>query len=326
MHTSGVGIDERVNEHCRRHGLLPSGAGVLAMVSGGADSTCLMHLLPRLHDGPVHVLVVDHGLRAAASDEADGVVVAAEGLGLTVYRVALGLDAGPAAMERARDARLAIAEEIRCREGLDLVATGHTRTDHAETIIFRIARGTGRTGALGIAPRRDALIRPLLTLSRHETREWCELAGVSFTDDPTNEDLATARARVRHGAMPALSRVHPAAEAHLARLADLLRDESEVIDAAASSAWDRCARDGGLGARDLAAEPAALARLRGRRLLAESGRPSDALGSGPVERVRARAARGRGRDEIPGGVAVFERGVLVVSPRVTDAGGIGAAA
>ena len=230
----------------------------------------------------------------------------------------------------ARDGTPCRAEDLQilqgAQQGLDLVATGHTRTDHAETIIFRIARGTGRTGALGIAPRRDALIRPLLTLSRHETREWCELAGVSFTDDPTNEDLATARARVRHGAMPALSRVHPAAEAHLARLADLLRDESEVIDAAASSAWDRCARDGGLGARDLAAEPAALARLLVRRLIAESGLPSDALGSGPVERVRARAARGRGRDEIPGGVAVIERGVLVVSPRVTDAGGIGAAA
>ncbi len=309
-----MSIEQRVIDHCARHDLLPPGAGVLALVSGGADSTCLMHLLARVHDGPVHVLVVDHGLRPAAADEAAAVVVAAEDLGLTAHRVDLGLEPGPAAMERARDARLAAAEEIRRREGLDVVATGHTRTDHAETVIFRIARGTGRTGALGIAPRRDALVRPLLCLSRHETRAWCDDHGVAFADDPTNEDLATARARVRHGAMPALADVHPAAEAHLARLADLLRDEGEVLARAADEAWQRCARPGGLSARDLAREPVALGRILVRRLISEAGLPSDALGSEPVERVRARAARGRGRDEIPGGVATVARGVLSVAP------------
>ena len=142
-------IDDRVNDHAARHGLLPPGAGVLALVSGGADSTCLMHLLARLHDGQVQVLVVDHGLRPAAADEAAGVVGAAEGLGLTAHRINLNLEPGPAAMERARDARLAAAEDLRRREGLDVIATGHTRTDHAETVIFRIARGTGRTGGTG---------------------------------------------------------------------------------------------------------------------------------------------------------------------------------
>ncbi len=307
-------IEDRIVEHCHRHGLLPPGAGVLALVSGGADSTCLMHVLAHVHDGPVHVLVVDHGLRSASATEADVVVAAAEGLGLTAHRVALGLAPGPAAMERARDARLASAEEIRLREGLDLVATGHTRTDHAETVIFRIARGTGRTGALGIAPRRDALVRPLLCLSRHETRGWCVDRDIPFADDPTNEDRATARARVRHGAMPALVEVHPAAEAHLARLADLLRDEGEVLAAAADAAWDRCARGDGLGAPELASEPVALARILVRRLIVEAALPSDALGSEPVERVRARAARGRGRDQIPGGMATITRGVLRITP------------
>ena len=316
-------IEDRVNDHAARHQLLPSGAGVLALVSGGADSTCLMHLLARMHDGPVQVLVVDHGLRSAAADEAAAVVAAAEGLGLTAHRINLDLAPGPAAMERARDARLAAAEDLRRSEGLDVIATGHTRTDHAETVIFRIARGTGRTGALGIAPRRDAIVRPLLCLSRHETRAWCEAHAIAFVDDPTNDDRATARARVRHGAMPALTDVHPAAEAHLARLADLLRDEGEVLAAAADAAWDRCSRPGGLSARHLAAEPVALARLLVRRLITDAGLPSDALGAEPVERVRARATRGRGRDQIPGGVASITRGVLSVRPHAAD---IGAAA
>jgi len=318
-----VTIEDRVIDYAARHDLLPTGCGVLALVSGGADSTCLMHLLSRLHDGPVQVLVVDHGLRPAAADEATAVVAAAEGLGLTAHRVDLGLAPGSGAMERARDARLAAAEEIRRREGLDVIATGHTRTDHAETVIFRIARGTGRTGALGIAPRRDTIVRPLLCLSRHETRDWCDAHATAFFDDPTNDDRATARARVRHGAMPALTDVHPAAEAHLARLADLLRDEGEVLAAAADAAWDRCSRPGGLSARHVAAEPVALARLLVRRLITEAGLPSDALGAEPVERVRARAARGRGRDEIPGGVASITRGVLSVHPHAV---GLGAAA
>lgn len=312
-----MSIEQRITEYCTRHELLPPGTGVLALVSGGADSTCLMHVLARVHTGPVHVLVVDHGLRPAASVEAAAVVAAAEGLGLTAHRVDLHLASGAGAMERARDARLAAAEEIRRREGLDVVATGHTRTDHAETVIFRIARGTGRTGALGIAPRRDAIVRPLLCLSRHETRAWCDDHGVAFVDDPTNDDRATARARVRHGAMPALTDVHPAAEAHLARLADLLRDEGEVIAAAADAAWARCSRPGGVSVRHLCTEPAALARLLVRRLITEAGLPSDALGSEPVERVRARAARGRGRDQIPGGVATITRGVLSVTPHAT---------
>lgn len=308
-------IEERVRAYCARHGLLPGGQGVLLMVSGGADSTCLMHVVLRIHDGPVHVLAVDHGLRAASAGEAQDVADAARALGLTAHVEALGLAAGPATLERARDARLAAAERVRVREGLDAIATGHTLTDNAETILFRAARGTGRTGALGIAPRRDRLVRPLLGLTRDEVRDWCITSGITFVDDPSNDDPSTARARVRHGLVPALEAVHPSAQRNLARLADLLADEAAVVDAAADAAWHRTARGAGLDAAALAREPVAIARLLARRLLAAAGLPAAAGGSAAVDEVLARAAVGSGMSEVPGGIVAVDSGVLVAEAR-----------
>ena len=320
MHTAGVSIDDRVRAYCHRHGLLQPGAGVLALVSGGADSTCLMHQLAQWHDGPVQVLAIDHGFRAESAAEALSVAHAASALGLTAHVEHLGLVGGSAAMERARDARLAVAERVREREGLDVIATGHTRSDHVETILFRAARGTGRTGALGIAPRRGRLVRPLLGVSRDDTRAWCATRGIPVVDDPTNADVRTARARVRHGVLPALEAVHPSAEAHLARLADLLADEAAVIDVAIGAAWARHAQGAGLDCAGLATEPIAMRRLLVRRLLTDAGFSGDALAADVIDDITTRAIAGGPRRDIPGGIVCVDRGVLVTE----TSGGAGA--
>jgi len=307
----GVVLEDRVRDFCARHDLLPARSGVLLMVSGGADSMCLMHVMASVHDGPLTVLSVDHGLRPSAAAETRAVVAAARDLGLAARMESLGLEPGPGALERARDARLGAGERVRAREGLDLIATGHTLTDNAETILFRAARGTGRTGALGIAPRRDRLVRPLLGLTRDEAREWCQANGVAFVDDPTNHDLATARARVRHGLVPALEAVHPSAQRNIARMAGLLADEAAVVDAAADAAWARLDRGGGLDAVALAAEPVAIARLLVRRLLQRAGLPSAAREAVAVDAALARAASGPGITGLPGGIVAVDGGVLV---------------
>ena len=174
--------EARVADHCRRHGLLPAGAPVLAMVSGGADSMCLMHMLAGIHDGPLGVLTIDHGLRPEAGPECAAVADAARDLGLEVRVERLCMSPGPGLQERARDLRLARARAVAVAGGYARIATGHTASDQAETVLFRIARGTGRTGALGIAPRRDELIRPLLPLDRDETRAWCAAQGLAVAD------------------------------------------------------------------------------------------------------------------------------------------------
>jgi tRNA(Ile)-lysidine synthase len=265
----------------------------------------------------VEVLTIDHGFRPEAAAEADWVARAAGELGLVVHVEHLGLAPGPAAAERARDARLAAAERVREREGLDLIATGHTRTDHVETILFRAARGTGRTGALGIAPRRDRFVRPLLCASRAEVRAWCEGRGIAFVDDPSNDDTSAARARVRHGLVPALDAVHPDAEANVARFAALLADEAAVVDQVVQQASLQVRRDGGLDVALLGEQPVAVTRLLVRALLDDAGLPADARGAEVVDAVLARAATARGTLQVPGGVVSVDHGVLVAEATAT---------
>ncbi len=284
------------------------------MVSGGADSLCLMHLLAEIHDGPVGVLSIDHGLRPEAADEVSGVLAQAAALGLRAHRRSLGLAAGPAVQERARDGRIAAARQVAGDHGYAAVATGHTASDQAETVLFRMARGTGRTGALGMAPRRDAFVRPLLVVSADETRAWCAERGLAVVSDPSNADPLHARARVRQGLVPALAAVHPEAERHVAALADALRDEGELLDPLVDAAWARVFDGRGLSATALSAEPAAMRRILVRRLIRRAGLPGDAASSAAVARVLDLLG-GAGRLSLPGaGVAALERGALVVDP------------
>ena len=309
-------LEVRVAAHCRRAGLLPPGAPVLAMVSGGADSTCLMHVLAEIHDGPVGVLAVDHGLRPGSRDEAEAVLAAARALGLPAHLDAPAIAPGPGVQERGREARLASARGLAAREGYVRIATGHTASDQAETVLFRLARGTGRTGALGMAARRDELIRPLLCATGAETRAWCRARGIAVVRDPSNEDPAFARARVRAGLAPALAAVHPRAEANVAAFAERLRDEAELLAPMLDAAWERAAAGPGLRAAALAAEPPAMRRLLVRRLGARAGLPAGALAAEPLERALALldGPPGAVADLAGGWVAAHERGLLVVAP------------
>ena len=309
-------LEARVAAHCRRAALLPTGAPVLAMVSGGADSTCLMHVLAEVHDGPVGVLAVDHGLRPRSCDEARAVLDAARARGLAAHLAAPSIAPGPGLQERAREARLAAALGLAAREGYARIATGHTASDQAETVLFRLARGSGRTGALAMAPRRDELIRPLLCLTAAETRAWCRGRGIAVVRDPSNDDPAYARARVRAGLVPALSAVHPGAELHVAAFADRLRDEAALIEPLVDAAWARTAEEGGLRAAALAAEPPAMRRLLVRRLIADAGLPARAAAAEPLERALdlLGGRPGAVADLGGGAIAALERGRLVVAP------------
>jgi tRNA(Ile)-lysidine synthase len=306
-------LEVRVAVYAARHELLPAGRPVLALVSGGPDSTCLMHVLAEIHDGPLAVLTVDHGLRPEAAEEAEGVLRAARALGLPAVVRRLRLPPGPGAPARARAGRLAAAAEAARELGGALVATGHTASDQAETVLFRMARGTGRTGALGMAPRRGDLVRPLLAVSAAETRAWCRARGLAVAADPGNDDPAFTRARVRHGLLPALRSVHPGAEAHVAALADVLRDEAALVDGLVAAAWERCAAGGpGLDAAALGREAQPLRPLVVRRLLAGAGLPGDALAAEPVARCLALAlGPGGGCAALPGGLAARAGGRLV---------------
>jgi tRNA(Ile)-lysidine synthase len=304
-------LTAQVAAYIARHRMIDETTRVLGLVSGGADSMCLLHLLADRAPDRVGVLTMDHGLRPEAAREVDAVADAARGLGLPVWIEQLEVGGGPALQERARDARHAAAHRLAAAHGFDRIATGHTASDQAETVLFRIARGTGRSGAVGMSPVSGNYIRPLLCLTAGETRAWCQARGLAVVDDPSNADMRFARTRVRHGLLPELNAVHAGAERAVARFADQLRDEAEVLDDAVDVAWQRCARGDGLQVAALAGHHPALARLLIRRLMIEAGVAAE---SGWIDRCIALTVSGGRPIQLPGGVAAVDRGLFVIEP------------
>ncbi len=193
----------RVEEHIRRRELIPPGGEVLALVSGGADSTCLWRALRAL-GYRVDALHVNHRLRGAESDE--DARFCREQLGAEV--VEAPQPARPTE-EALRDLRYSFARDR-------LRATGHTASDQVETVLYRLAAsGTAK----GIKPRReDGVVRPLLPLWRAETEAYCRAEDLPFREDSSNP--GTKRGLIRDEIVPLLRRLHPAAERNLLRLAE----------------------------------------------------------------------------------------------------------
>ncbi len=174
----------------------------MCLVSGGADSTCLWHALGEL-GYRVSALHVDHGLRGPESD-ADA----------EWCREQLGAEVVQAAARCSTEAEL---RDVRYSFAADkLRATGHTLSDQVETILFRLAtRGT--TTGIRVS-RDDGVVRPLLCMWREETEEYCSANGLLWRSDTSN--AATLRGQIRHGVLPVLERVHPAARENILRALD----------------------------------------------------------------------------------------------------------
>ncbi len=189
--------------------MLRHGQRVGVAVSGGADSVVLLHLLKRL-DGELaldlKVLHVNHLLRGDESD-ADEEFVRRLGKRLGLELLVAQASPEPGNLEQeARLARRELFKKWMSSHRLDRVALGHTRTDQAETVLLRILRGAGLAGLAGMRMvTEDGLIRPLLTISRHEVREWAIREGLTWREDSSNQNLRFARNRLRQETMPALA-------------------------------------------------------------------------------------------------------------------------
>jgi tRNA(Ile)-lysidine synthase len=295
---------ERPLEAARASGLIRSGEPLLVMVSGGADSICLLDVAVRL-GARATALHVDHGLRPDSADDAALCRRACERLGvpLAVERLE-GLDAGAAGnlQAAAREARYALAE----RHAEADYATAHTATDQLETLLYRLAVSPGRRALLGMRPRRDRLVRPLLEVTREETRAYCRERGLEWRDDPSNEDARFARARVRHEVLPALRELNPALEQTVADTIEQLRDEAAVLDEAV-----RAAGSPPFVLDDLRRMPRALARLALRAAAEGAAGAPVALPPRDADRILALGASGTATVELAGGVrAVAEYGAV----------------
>ncbi len=199
-------LHDRVEATIRRRDLIPARGEVTCLVSGGADSTCLWHVLGEL-GYRVSAVHVNHALRGEES-EADA-RFCAEVLGARVVSPSDTVSQGSseAALREARYGSTA---------DLGLRATGHTASDQVETVLYRLV-SSGTTKA--IKPRReDGVVRPLLEIWREETLAYCEAHGLAYRVDSSNAD--TKRGLVRDEILPLLRRLHPGAERNLLALAD----------------------------------------------------------------------------------------------------------
>jgi tRNA(Ile)-lysidine synthase len=207
-------------------------------VSGGADSTALMQIAALASEGlgiRLHVLHVDHGLRAESNRDAMWVADAARELGLDceLLRVEVTKLPRQSLEALARDARYSALEKAAADLGLHRVATAHTLDDQAETVLLRILRGTGVGGLAGIEPQRGIFIRPMLGVRRDDLRWWLDEQNFRWIEDASNEDLSIDRNWIRHEILPQLAARRQGVALNLVRLSELAREDVLVLDSLA---------------------------------------------------------------------------------------------
>lgn len=256
-------VRSAVRSQCRD---VEPGRAVLVACSGGADSMALAAatVFEAARAGwLMSVVVVDHGLQAASAQVAADVAQRVRDLGcddVVVVAVDVGAEGG-GPENAARDARYAALQAV-ADERDAVVLLGHTRDDQAETVLLRLARGSGVRSLAAMPARRGRFRRPLLGLGRDTTEQACVALGLVTWSDPHNEDVRFSRVRVRRQVLPVLeSELGPGIAAALARTAWLARDDADALDLWAAKVYDESADEAtGLDVDRLEVEPVAVRR------------------------------------------------------------------
>lgn len=321
-------MEEKVLNTIRRYHLLEGGGKVIVALSGGADSVALFHFL--LHFSAelgidLAAAHFEHGLRGEESlKDAHYVEELCESNGIQLYMnngrmnekekpSRLGVEAWARQLRYAFFAQLAKTHKAR-------IATAHTQTDNAETLIFNLIRGAGPKGLGGIPPQRGPYIRPLLEVSRAEVEDYCHRHGLHFVTDSTNADSRFSRNRIRNQAMPVLEQVHPGVEKTLARTAADMRQldawlelEAEKLlhSARLAEAGDTAWRGSEMApmqafSTGVLRQPPQPLRIKALAMLAGPG--ADRAAIARLEQVLAGDVAGT---QLPGGQCAFARGAYL---------------
>lgn len=307
-----------------RHAMLPRSGHVVTAVSGGPDSMALLEgLVLILGDDARERLVVahlDHGLREAATTDAEFVRAEAERRGLafvlgTADVPALARDEKLSMEHAARKARYAFLDRAAREAGAKVVALGHTADDNAETVFLNIFRGAGLRGLSGIRPVRVdtdeagnevRYVRPLIEVTRAEIEAFLEERGIPSRTDETNIDTRFRRNLVRQELLPAVRRaLQPRATEVLCRLAELASEARDFVEGEAVKHVGEL-RSGEAASLTRAEWGSIPAALRGSvlRLMFESASGGESLSQAHVVAVRELAESNEGGEvDLPGGWA-----------------------
>ena len=292
------------------------GSTVLVACSGGPDSLALMGAAAWVgarHEVTVAAVVVDHGLQPGSADIAARAADTCMRLGAAwteVATVVVGSAGGPEAA--ARRARYAALEHAAVAHDAAAVLLGHTRDDQAETVLLRLARGSGARSLAAMRPRSGPWRRPFLYLARSEVHLASDELLAPLADgawiDPHNADRAFARVRVRSILAELERDLGVGVVLGLSRSADLLRDDADALDDWAGREVTRLVRRTPTGCEadcaDLLLLPRAVRSRLIRRMCLDVGCPPDALDVDHVRRIEALLSdwRGQGPASLPGGV------------------------
>lgn len=309
----------------------PKDTPVLLALSGGADSRYLLHCLAEMatRDGFSLTLAhVNHGIRGAeAIRDRDfcGTLAEEYGLELCVLNAdvpALAASNGRGLEEEAREVRYRYFSELMKARAIPLLVTAHNADDNAETVLFRMARGSGLSGLCGIAPVRPFeggfLIRPMLSLTKGEILMRCERLGLTYVTDSTNIDTVYARNRLRAEVLPVLDTLFSGAGERISKMCETLREDEALLSSLARDAYKRICTRERCEIEGLLANPPAIRH----RVLSLWG---EEIGAGVIERVHldallrlAEVGEAHRRADLPRGISVArEDGYLCVADQTT---------
>ncbi len=259
----------KVIRTAERFDMLPRGGCVIAALSGGADSVAMLHCLISVKEKfniKVAAAHLNHQLRGEEADRDEAFCkILCEKYNIPFY--VRHRDISRLARERkiseelcGREERYSFFEEL--AQSLDArVATAHTASDNAETLIFNLTRGASLTGAGGIPARRGRYIRPLIACTRTEIEAYCRSNGLDFMTDSTNLSDDYTRNKIRHNVIPALRELNPRFEEALLRFCDSVNIADEYIERKALDLTRRASTENGFSAKSLLeADPAVLNR------------------------------------------------------------------
>ena len=222
----------------REQNMVQPGDKVICAVSGGADSMALlwaMFSLKEKLDIQVEAAHFNHRLRAEESDRDEAFVASfCKSHGIPCHIGSGTVSAGEKGLEAAaREARYSFLQSLSGK-----IATAHTADDNAETLLMHLIRGTGLKGLGGIAPKRENLIRPMLTLTRQDVLAFLEAEKIAYVTDSSNETDAFLRNRIRHHVMPLLKQENPSLAGNLSATALRLRQDEQILESMAEPSAD----------------------------------------------------------------------------------------
>lgn len=241
---------EKITAYIEKHNMLEYRDKVIAGISGGADSVCLLCVLRKLREEKKFEIIVVHvnhqlrGVMALRDEEFVQELCRQWDIPCIVYRRDVGKEAMKRKLsveEAGREVRRDAFRETMAKYHGTKIAVAHQMNDNAETLLFHLARGTGLRGAGGMQPVSGKVIRPLLCLERSEIEEFLSINDISYCQDETNDSDVYTRNRIRHHFIASLEQdINPKAVFHMNRTMEWLREVQAHLDQEAEYFWEKC--------------------------------------------------------------------------------------